>query len=256
MQGEEAQSGRILILGGTGEAMKLAAALAAKPDHPAILSLAGRTKKPVLPTIPSRIGGFGGVDGLADWLEAHETPMVIDATHPFAARMSWNAAQACARLRIPRLIYTRRPWEPSPDDRWRRVADMEAAVAALGAAPRRVFLTVGRLSLPAFARAPWHGYVARSIEEPDPRDLPPNCRIVLARPPFTQADERALMQAENIEVVCTKNSGGTATQAKLLAARELGLEVIMVERPEAPKGDVSFDLTAAMAWIRDHRPAP
>ncbi len=254
--GDGEQTGRILILGGTSEAMKLAAALASEPQYPALLSLAGRTKKPVLPAIPSRIGGFGGVEGLAQWLETHQTPMVIDATHPFAARMSWNAAEACARLRIPRLTFTRRPWEPEPSDRWTSVRDIDAAVDALGAEPRRVFLTVGRLSLPAFARAPWHSYVARSIDEPQTNEMPPRCRVLLARPPFSQADEKALMQAEGFDVICTKNSGGDATEAKLLAARELGLRVIMVERPQAPQGDVLFDLPAVMDWIRDHLPAP
>ncbi len=249
-------AGRILILGGTTEAMKLAAALADAQRHPALLSLAGRTKKPVLPAIPSRIGGFGGVDGLAEWLAQNRTPLVIDATHPFAARMSWNAAEACARLRIPRLTFTRRPWEPGPDDRWTRVPDIDAAVAALGVEPKHVFLTVGRLSLPAFARAPWHSYVARSIDEPQAQELPPSCRIHLARPPFSLEDERALMQSESFDVLCTKNSGGDATEAKLLAARELGLRVIMVERPEAPQGDTLFDVAAVMDWIKAHLPPP
>ena len=253
---DDGQAGRILILGGTSEAMRLAGALADEPGLPALLSLAGRTKKPVLPAIPSRIGGFGGVDGLAAWLDAHRTPLVIDATHPFAAQMSWNAAEACARLNVPRLIYTRRPWEPTPQDHWTRVADIEAAVEALGEEPKHVFLTVGRLSLPAFARAPQHSYVARSIDAPQPQELPPRCRVLLARPPFSQADEKALMQAEDFDVICTKNSGGEATEGKLLAARELGLRVVMVERPKAPQGDVAFGLAEAMDWIRAHRPPP
>ena len=250
------EHGRILILGGTGEAMKLAAALQARPDLPALLSFAGRTKAPLLPAIPSRIGGFGGVDGLAAYLQAMQTPLVIDATHPFAAQMSWNAAQACARLGVPRLTFTRKPWAPTPGDQWIQVPDIEAAVDALGAEPRHVFLTVGRLSLGAFRRAPWHSYMARSIDQPDASQLPPRCRVLLARPPFALADERALMQAEGFDYLCTKNSGGAATQGKLLAARELGLRVIMVERPQAPQGDILFDLPAVMDWICAHRPAP
>jgi precorrin-6A/cobalt-precorrin-6A reductase len=171
------EHGRILILGGTGEAMKLAAALAARPDLPAILSFAGRTKAPLLPSIPSRIGGFGGVDGLAAYLTAMKTPLVIDATHPFAAQMSQNAAQACARLGVPRLTFTRRPWTPELGDSWIEVADIEAAVDALGEAPAHVFLTVGRLSLGAFKRAPQHSYVARSIDQPEPSELPPHGRV-------------------------------------------------------------------------------
>ena len=248
--------GRILILGGTGEAMKLAAALAARPDLPALLSFAGRTKAPLLPSIPSRIGGFGGVDGLAAYLTAMKTPLVIDATHPFAAQMSQNAAQACARLGVPRLTFTRRPWTPEPGDRWIEVADIEAAVDTLGEKPAHVFLTVGRLSLGAFKRAPQHSYVARSIDQPDASELPPRCRILLARPPFALAEERALMDAERFDFLCTKNSGGAATENKLLAARALGLRVIMVNRPLAPEGETLFDLGEVLDWISDHRPPP
>jgi len=250
------EHGRILILGGTGEAMKLAAALAARPDLPALLSFAGRTKAPQLPSIPCRIGGFGGVDGLADYLAQMQTPLVIDATHPFAAQMSQNAAQACARLGVPRLTFTRRPWTPEPGDRWIEVPDIEAAVDALGEAPAHVFLTVGRLSLGAFQRAPQQSYVARSIDQPDASELPPRCRVLLARPPFALADERALMQAERFDFICTKNSGGAATENKLLAARELGLRVIMVNRPQAPDGETLFDLDAVLDWISAHRPPP
>jgi len=250
------ECGRILILGGTGEAMKLAAALAARPDLPALLSFAGRTKAPLLPSIPSRIGGFGGVDGLAAYMRETKTPMVIDATHPFAAQMSQNAAQACARLGVPRLTFTRKPWTPAPDDRWIEVAEIEAAVDALGEKPAHVFLTVGRLSLGAFKRAPQHSYVARTIDQPDASELPPLCRVLLARPPFALAEERALMEAEAFDFLCTKNSGGAATESKLLAARALGLRVIMVDRPQAPEGETLFDLDAALDWISAHRPPP
>jgi len=250
------EHGRILILGGTGEAMKLAAALAARPDLPAILSFAGRTKAPLLPAIACRIGGFGGVDGLAAYMREMKTPMVIDATHPFAAQMSWNAADACARLGVPRLGFTRAPWAPSAGDQWISVPDIEAAVDALGEAPAHVFLTVGRLSLGAFKRAPQHSYVARSIDQPDADELPPRCRVLLARPPFTLADEQALMQAEGFDFLCTKNSGGAATESKLLAARALGLRVIMVDRPQAPRGETLFDLDTVLDWIKAHRPPP
>ena len=250
------EHGRILILGGTGEAMRLAAALAARPDLPALLSFAGRTKAPLLPSIPSRIGGFGGVDGLAAYLTQMRTPLVIDATHPFAAQMSQHAAKACEGLGVPRLTFTRKPWTPAPDDRWIEVPDIDAAVDALGEKPAHVFLTVGRLSLGAFKRAPQHSYVARSIDQPDASELPPRCRVLLARPPFALADERALMQAERFDFLCTKNSGGAATESKLLAARALGLRVIMVHRPQAPEGETLFDLGAVLEWITTHRPPP
>jgi len=247
---------RILILGGTSEAMALARALSARPEIDAVLSLAGRTGHPVLPPIAHRIGGFGGVEGLVAYLKDNAVAAMIDATHPFAAQMSQHAAQACARLGVPRLTFTRKPWTPAPDDRWIEVPDIEAAVDALGETPAHVFLTVGRLSLGAFKRAPQHSYIARSIDQPDASELPPHCRVLLARPPFALADERALMQAERFDFLCTKNSGGAATEGKLLAARELGVHVIMVERPPAPQGDVLFDLAAVMTWIRDHRPTP
>lgn len=256
MHGEDEHTRRILILGGTGEAMRLAAALAARPEFPAIVSFAGRTKTPLLPSIPSRIGGFGGVEGLVAYLERAETPLVIDATHPFAAQMSWNAAKACERHGVPRLTFTRRAWQPAPGDRWIQVRDIEAAVDALGATPKNVLLTVGRLSLGAFRRAPQHAYVARSIDMPNAHELPPRCRVLLARPPFQITDERALMLAENIEVVCTKNSGGEATEAKIIAARELGMSVIVVERPPAPEGEILFELQAVLDWISAHRGAP
>ena len=243
---------RILILGGTSEAMALARVLAQRPEIVAVMSLAGRTGHPVLPPIAHRIGGFGGIDGLAAYLEEQPIAAVIDATHPFAAQMTRNAAEACERLGVPRLVFTRPAWRPSEGDQWICVTDTDAAVDALGDVPRKVFLTVGRLSLPAFKRAPQHHYVMRSIDAPEEADRPPQMELILARGPYDVSAEGDLMATHGIDVVVTKNSGGNATDAKLAAARELGLAVIMIERPELPKSRLVYSLDEVMTFIEAH----
>jgi precorrin-6A/cobalt-precorrin-6A reductase len=246
---------RLLILGGTTEASALARHLAGRGDFDPILSLAGRTQNPVAPLIPLRTGGFGGVVGLKAYLTETKTEAVIDATHPFAAQMSAHATEACRDLGLPVAMFTRAPWRPVPGDRWLSAADMKAAAAALGDAPRRVFLTVGALQLAAFAAAPQHHYLIRTIDPPDVTGLPDH-RLILARGPFTVEAETALMRESVIDAQVTKNSGGKATAAKLAAARALGIEVIMVERPKSEDVPTFEKLDAVMAWIEDHRPAP
>jgi precorrin-6A/cobalt-precorrin-6A reductase len=228
----------VLILGGTGEARALATALAARPGLRVTLSLAGRTAQPVLPACEVRIGGFGGAEALADWLRANRTAILVDATHPFARVISRNAARAAEAAGIPVLVLERPPWQLVPGDRWTRVPDMPAAVAAvaaLGPAPARVFLAIGRQEVGAFRAAPGHDYLVRSIEPVAPGDLPPHAETILARGPFTEADERTLLATHRIEIVVAKNSGGPATYAKLAAARDLGLPVILVDRPGRPE---------------------
>lgn len=182
---------------------------------------------------------------------------MVDATHPFAARMSRNAAQACRIAGVPLLALVRPEWTPGPGDRWTIVPDMAGAVAALGEAPRRVFLTVGRLELSAFAAAPQHAYLVRTIDPVGEVALP-NLVEIRHRPPFDEADERALMQAERIDVLVTKNSGAAATRPKLDAARALGLPVIVVARPPRPEGvETVASVEAALGWLeRSHAPAP
>lgn len=246
---------RLLILGGTTEASALARAVEGWVDLDPILSLAGRTQNPVIPPIPYRTGGFGGVDGLKAYLTGEKIDAVIDATHPFAAQMSANAAEACCALDIPLVLFTRAAWRPVPGDRWTTAADMEAAAQALGEATRRVFLTVGSLQLAAFASAPQHHYLVRSIDPPDAAIALPDHRLILARGPFTVDEETALMRDENIDTLVTKNSGGKATAAKLAAARALNIEVIMVERPKSPDVPAFESLDAITAWALAHRPA-
>jgi precorrin-6A/cobalt-precorrin-6A reductase len=240
----------VLILGGTTEASAIAAGLAGDPAIHAVLSLAGRTRAPVLPAIGVRSGGFGGVDGLVRYLRAHAIDVLVDATHPFAAQISRHALQAATQAGIARLAVIRPAWAPRPGDAWTMVADMAGAVAALGTAPKKVFLTVGQQELAPFRAAPWHDYLIRSVEPPDPAFLPPRARCIAARGPFALADEHALLAGEAIEMVVTKNSGGSATAAKLEAARLLGLPVVMVARPPGVEGPMVEDAAEALAWLR------
>lgn len=244
-------SRRVLILGGTTEATALCRALALDDRFAAVLSLAGRTLHPVLPPGPYRIGGFGGAAGLAEYLRAGAFDILIDATHPFAVRISANAAQAAERAEIPLLAIHRPPWQAQAGDRWTEVPTMHAAAMALGDPPRRVLLTVGQLDLLPFAARPWHRYVLRSVDPP-PADILPDAPRILARGPFTVDDEHALLRRHATEIIVTKNSGGTATQAKLHAARALGVRVVMIARPSVPDVVAVPDAARAVAWLRDH----
>ena len=221
-----------------------------------VLSLAGATANPARSPIPQRIGGFGGAEGLAAYLAAERIGAVVDATHPFASRMSANAVAACRATDTPLVVFTRPPWTPEPGDRWIQVATMDDAARSLGAEPRTVFLTQGRLQLAAFARAPQHRYIVRAIDRPAEIDALPNWKLILARGPFSLADELALMKRERFEALVTKNSGGGATYAKIEAARALGIEVVIVRRPRPPEAETVHDLDAVMSWIAAHRPAP
>ncbi|TXN23617.1 cobalt-precorrin-6A reductase [Methylobacterium sp. WL9] len=246
----------VLILGGTTEASALVRALAPLHDVAPILSLAGRTLNPVTTNVPSRIGGFGGADGLAAWIADNRIAYVVDATHPFAAIISRNAAAACARAGVPLLAIRRPPWTRIAGDTWIEVDDMAAAAAAIGPAPRRVFLTIGRQELGAFAAAPQHDYVARTIEPIG--DLLPVPRLteMSARGPFALEDEIAFLREAGIAVLVTKNSGGSATYAKIAAARELGLPVVIVRQPEMPEVPSVSDVKGAVAWLLDRSSEP
>lgn len=244
---------RLLILGGTAEASALARRIAGRRDLQPILSFAGRTRSPVAPPIPFRVGGFGGVQGLKTFLIDKKIDAVIDATHPFAAQMSRNSAAACGDLAVPLAVFTRPAWRPVDADLWTIVSDMEAAKRALGDDPRRVFLTIGGLQLARFADAPQHHYVVRTIEPPDAINLLLSCRLILARGPFNIEDEISLMRDERVDVLVTKNSGGDATGAKIDAARVLGIEVVMVDRPAIGDGPSFDSVDAVMDWIEAHR---
>ncbi|MFC7397030.1 cobalt-precorrin-6A reductase [Chelatococcus sp. GCM10030263] len=238
---------KLLLLGGTTEASRLAALLAGRPDVAPILSLAGRTRDLAPSPIPRRIGGFGGVDGLIRFLQNEGIAAVVDATHPFAAQISANATKACTALDLPLARLTRPAWTSQAGDRWQEVASAEAAAAALGEAPKRVFLTVGRLSLHAFAAVPQHHYLVRTIDAPDGLAL--NVTLIQARGPFSADAEEVLMRREGIEILVTKNSGGEATAGKLVAARHLGLPVIMVARPDKPAVPTFYAPEEVMGWL-------
>jgi precorrin-6A/cobalt-precorrin-6A reductase len=247
---------RLLLLGGSSEASRLARALAARPDLKATLSLAGRTANPAPAPLPTRVGGFGGVDGLIRYLKAEGVNAVVDATHPFAAQMKRHAAEACMETGTPLAAFSRAPWTAGPGDRWIEVDDAAAAARALGETPKRVFLTAGRLQAGAFAGPSPHHFVLRSIDAPAPESLPASVELVLARGPFSIRDEIELMTTRQIEVVVSKNSGGEATRAKIDAARELGLPVVMIRRPTVPARDVFETLDGVLAWIEAQRSAP
>jgi precorrin-6A/cobalt-precorrin-6A reductase len=225
---------RILILGGTTEARRLAEKLAMRDDVEAAISLAGRTVDPRPLPLPTRIGGFGGIEGLVDYLAKERIDLLVDATHPFANQISAHAAAAAQRSGIALFALRRPGWDAVAGDNWTRVEDVEAAVAALNGRPRRIFLAIGRQEAGRFSAAPQHSYLVRSVDAVDPPLSVPDCRYVLASGPFGEADERKLLQDERIDVVVTKNSGGSATYGKIAAARALGIEVIMIERRQPP----------------------
>ncbi len=240
---------RVLLLGGTTEASALARLLAGDARFETTLSLAGRTSAPAAQAVPTRTGGFGGINGLVHFLEEERIDATVDATHPYAAQMSAHAVTACREAGVALASFTRAPWTAQPGDLWRHVPDSNHAAAALGPEPRRVFLTIGRQELPAFAAAPQHHYLARLIEAPDGKRLPPDLTLIAARGPFDVAAETALMRDERIDVVVSKNAGGEATYAKITAARALGLPVIMIARPDKPAGEVVHSTGEALQWL-------
>jgi precorrin-6A/cobalt-precorrin-6A reductase len=246
---------RLLILGGTGEAAALAAwaveRFGARVE--VVTSLAGRLARETAIAGKVRVGGFGGADGLAAYLRAHHVDAVVDATHPFAARISAHAREACANAAVPRLVLDRPPWRPTPQDRWIEVADMAGAAQALPGLGRRAWLTVGSGEIAAFAGLEGVWFLVRLIsmpKEPLPLGLPGrDYEIVLGRGPFTLEGERALMARNRIDVLVSKQSGGPATEAKLVAAREAGLPVVMVRRPRPEPGERVESVSAALDWL-------
>ena len=238
---------KVLILGGTNEARRLADRLVGDERFGVLLSFAGRTDNRILPATPYRVGGFGGSAGLEVFLERERFGALIDATHPFAVAMSTNAVRAAQSRDVPMIRFERTRWRPEPGDRWVSVSDMAAAAQALGHAPRRVFLTIGRKEVAAFKAAPQHDYLVRTIDAFDP-ELP-RARVIAERGPFEFAAELALMQREEVDVVVSKNSGTDATYAKVVAARRLGLPVILVEPPALPDAPVARTLDEIVNWL-------
>jgi precorrin-6A/cobalt-precorrin-6A reductase len=240
---------RVLLLGGSSEASALARELGVRPGYDLTVSYAGRTRERVATPGSVRVGGFGGIDGLAAHLRNERVDLLVDATHPFAAHMPHHAAVAARRAAIPSLRVCRPEWEAGPGDRWQLVADLDRAADALDARGAvRVFLTTGRQDLAPFARLGEAWFLVRAIEAPVVQPLP-RASVVLARGPFAEDEERALMLEHRIDVVVSKNSGGGAAAAKLAAARSLGLPVVMVARPPAPDGPTVTTVDDALAWV-------
>ena len=242
---------RLLLLGGTAEGAALARRLNREnPDLRVITSLAGRLPGSRAAAGALRVGGFDGAEGLAAYIGEARIGLVVDATHPFAARMSDNARRACDAAGVARLILMRPPWAPPPGARWHAVADNNAAAALLHGLGRRCFITVGRGGLEAYARREDQWFLVR-LMTPSHEPLPlVRAHLAVGLPPFTVSGERALMAEHRIEVLVTKNSGGFATGAKIVAARDLGLPMVVIERPPPPPGERLATVEAAVAWVR------
>lgn len=239
---------RLLILGGTTEAFALANALATDETIVTISSLAGRVSNPILPQGEVRIGGFGGVQGLETYLCEQRVSAVLDATHPYAITISAHAATVCTQLGVPRISLVRPAWRPDPADRWHDVADMSEAAERAASIGGRIFVTVGRQELLPFSRYadPW--FLIRTIEEPT-CPLPPRHELLLRRGPFSLAAELELLRDRRIDVIVTKNSGGSATYAKIQAARTLSIPVVVVQRPPQPNAASIPSVGDALTWI-------
>jgi len=242
---------RVLILGGTGEARALAAALHARPDVDVVSSLAGRVRDPALPVGEVRIGGFGGAAGLIGFLRTEGIDAVVDATHPFAATITEHAVAATAHLALPLALLRRPAWSERPN--WTRTPDIAAAAAAAAAFPvtsGRVFLTTGRRDLAAFASDERHEYLVRTVDPPHEKAMPLHSLLILDRGPYTVAGEAALMARYDVRLLVTKDSGGPMTSAKLAAAEQLAVPVVVVDRPPPPRGALVIeDVDAAISWL-------
>ncbi|MFH8927595.1 cobalt-precorrin-6A reductase [Streptomyces pristinaespiralis] len=240
----------VLILGGTTEGRRLAETLHADGTVRVTSSLAGRVATPRMPPGEVRIGGFGGAEGMARWLREHDVGAVIDATHPFAGTISFNAALAAAEAHVPLLALRRPGWAPADGDDWHPVGSLEEAADRAAALGSRVFLTTGRMGLASFAHIRDAWFLVRSVDAPEGA-CPPRMDVLLDRGPFTLDGERELLRRHRIDVLVTKDSGGAATAPKLTAAREAGVPVVIVRRPPVPDGvPVAGGPQEAAAWLR------
>ena len=236
---------RVLVLGGTAEGRALAEQL--HPDIDIISSLAGRVPDPALPVGPVRIGGFGGVEGLRQWLRDNEITAVVDATHPFAATITANAAAACAELALPHRVLSRPAWDPG--EAILVGSDSEAADMVAARGYSRVFLTTGRSGSAAFRDSDaW--FLIRVVTAPESGNLPADHELLLSRGPYRFEDEYRLMRDHRIDVVVTKNSGGDLTRAKIDVAQDLAVDVVMIDRPPLPAGvTVVGSVDEAVQWV-------
>jgi precorrin-6A/cobalt-precorrin-6A reductase len=219
-----------------------------------VLSYAGRTERPTPPPIRWRVGGFGGVDGLTKYLRDENIARVVDATHPFAAQMSAHAIAACAIAHVPLLALERLPWQRLAGDHWIEVDDFAAAAEALGTAPRRVFLGIGRMQLAPFAGHPEHFYLVRLVDPPRAPLQLPGAELIVGRGPFDLAGDRVMLADHRIDIVVARDAGGDGAFAKIEAARELGLPVVMVRRPSIPARDKVETVGEVLRWLGHAEP--
>lgn len=247
-QGRVFMQHNLLILGGTSEASALAH-LIAKTDIKAIISYAGRVQRIRPQPIQKRIGGFGGVEGLKAYIEGEQITHVIDATHPFAAQMSANAHIACAQSGVQLAALTRPAWQPETGDKWHQVADIRQAVEWLETPARRVMLAIGRLHLDAFTAQPHHFYLLRLVDSPEIAPDFLNKKLLVSRGPFTPEADLKLLKEHQIDLVVSKNAGGQGAYAKILAARELGIDVVMINRPVLPQRLELYHPEAVLDWL-------
>jgi precorrin-6A/cobalt-precorrin-6A reductase len=242
---------RVLILGGIGDAVELAVKIANIPGIEVITSLAGRTREPANLPGNVRSGGFGGVPGLTNYLREMQIDLLIDATHPFANQISENAAAATQEVGIPRLMVIRPPWEKLEDDDWLEVEDNLAAATTLANRAKRVFLTIGRQEIGTFAHLQEIWFLMRMIDPPNTDVIIPPGLILCDRGPFNLENEQEILLKYNIDTIVSKNSGGNATYPKIIAARKLGIKVVMVNRPPVPPGKQVADVDSACKWLFD-----
>lgn len=212
--------------------------------------MAGRTREPVKQPVPVRIGGFGGADGLASFITENAFDLLVDATHPYAARISANAVHAAQQTQVPLIALERAAWNRQVGDTWQNVASVDAAVAALGIDKQNAFLALGRQELLPFERAPHHHYLIRSVDPVEPPLNVPDARYITARGPFELSDEIAMLRDNRIDIIVSKNSGGAAAYGKIEAARQLGIDVVMIERPPHPCAATVPDIEAALTSIQ------
>ncbi|MEO3704698.1 cobalt-precorrin-6A reductase [Trichormus azollae] len=242
---------RVLILGGTGDVAQLTARITNITGVEVITSLAGRTREPVLPAGNVRVGGFGGVTGLVEYLQHQQIDILIDATHPFANHISWNAVVAATEAGIPRLLVNRPPWEKLLGDHWIEVENITNAAAALEHQAKRVFLTIGRQEISAFTHLQEMWFLMRMIDPLPANVITPPGFILCDRGPFNLENEREILTHHQIDTIVSKNSGGNATYPKIIAAREMGIKVVMVNRPPIPPGEQVADVESAVMWLLD-----
>lgn len=239
---------KVLLLAGTSEARALAKELGDRSNVDLIASLAGETRAPLPVATTTRVGGFGGQEGLQTYLEENRIEALIDATHPFAARMAASAHGAGVATGVPVLHLIRPEWQPGPGDIW-HMPEREEDVAGLLKPNSTVFLATGRKTLARFAKLQGHRVIARQIDPPDQPFPFAGGEFRVGRPPFSVADEVALFRDLGVDLLVVKNAGGRASRSKLDAARELGIPVAMLRRPAPPAGQIVPDVAGALAWL-------